>query len=156
MRRLAVLLGVVVSLAAAGTASASEQHPTLAELENEVICPTCHTLLALSSSQIAERMRAFIAGRISAGDTKSQIKAKLVDEFGESVLAAPPKKGFNLLVWVLPIAGALLAAVVVGLLARRWARARSGEAAGLSAGGSAPLDPELERRLDEELARFEA
>ena len=155
MRRLVVLLVVALSLAAAGTASPSEEHPTLAELENEVICPTCHTLLALSSSPIAERMRAFIAGRISAGDTRSEIKAKLVDEFGESVLAAPPKEGFNLLVWVLPIAGALLAAVVVGLLARRWVRSRPATAFEPAADAAAPVDPELERRLDEELARFE-
>lgn len=156
MRRLAVVLAVVLSLGATGTASAGEQHPTLAELENEVICPTCHTLLALSSSPIAERMRAFIARRIAVGDTKSEIKAKLVDEFGEGVLAAPPKRGFNLLVWILPIGGALVAAVVVGLLARRWVRARAAADLGEPAGGSAPLDPELERRLDEELARFEA
>ena len=156
MRRLAVVLAVVLSLGAAGTASASEQHPTLAELENEVICPTCHTLLALSSSAIAERMRSFIARRIAAGDTKGEIKAKLVDEFGEGVLAAPPKKGFNLLVWLLPFGGALVAAVVVGLLARRWVTTRAAADLDERAGVSAPLDPELERRLDEELARFEA
>ena len=155
IRRLLLALAVA-ALAGAAPAAASEQHPSLVELENEVICPTCHTLLALSSSAIAERMRVFISARIAAGDTKSEIKAKLVDEFGEGVLAAPPKKGFNLLVWVLPIAGALLAVVVVGLLARRWVRTRPAAADDPSGDGSAPLDPELERRLDEELARFEA
>jgi len=153
-RALAVL---VVALAVVAPAAASEQHPTLPELERELICPTCHESLAASTSPIADRMRAFIRGRIAAGDTKSEIKAKLVDQFGESVLAAPPKSGFNLLAWVLPLAGIALAAGIVGVLAWRWSRARNEPApADPSANGRYHLDPELEQRVDEELARYDA
>jgi cytochrome c-type biogenesis protein CcmH len=154
-RRLVAAL--VAGLALAAPAAASEQHPTLPELERELICPTCHESLAASSSPIADRMRAFIRARIAAGDTKSEIKAKLVDQFGESVLAAPPKSGFNLLAWMLPLAGIALAAGIVGVLAYRWSRTRKAEpAADPSANGHLRLDPELERRVDEELARFDA
>jgi cytochrome c-type biogenesis protein CcmH len=152
------VLVTALLLASGGAALASEERPTLAELEREVICPTCHTTLALSSSPIAERMRAFIARRIAAGDTKSEIKDQLVAQFGEAVLAAPPARGFNLLAWALPFAGIVAAAVAVGLVARRWTRERPPAPAnesGPSANGRA-LDPELERRVDEELARFEA
>jgi cytochrome c-type biogenesis protein CcmH len=155
--RRALATAFVLGLALTGSAAASEQHPTLPELEQELICPTCHEPLALSSSPIAERMRAFIRERIAAGDTKSEIKAKLVDSFGESVLAAPPKHGFNLLAWLLPLVGLALGAVVLALLARRWSRARAAPAPlGPSGNGRAALDPELERRVDEELARFDA
>jgi cytochrome c-type biogenesis protein CcmH len=152
-----VLTAVWLALAAAGAASASEQHPTLPELERELICPTCHETLAASTSPIADRMRSFIRARIAAGDTKSEIKASLVDQFGESVLAAPPKRGFNLLAWLLPLVGLAVAAGVLAVLARRWSSSR-GEpsAAGPSGNGRAPIDPELEKRLDEELARFDA
>ena len=152
----ALFLAVLVALVAAAPVAASEEHPTLAELEQEVICPTCHTTLALSSSPIADRMRAFIRERIAAGDTKGEIKSKLVDQFGESVLAAPPKKGFSLLVWLLPLVGIAVAGIVVGPLVRRWSRARAPAAPDPSSNGRAPLDPDLERRLDEELARFDA
>jgi cytochrome c-type biogenesis protein CcmH len=101
-------------------------------------------------------MRAFIRARIAAGDTKSEIKDKLVDQFGESVLAAPPKSGFNLLAWVLPLVGIVLAAGVVGFLAYRWSRSRKAEEPVPSANGRFSSDPELERRLDEELARYDA
>jgi cytochrome c-type biogenesis protein CcmH/NrfF len=145
----------VTCLAAAAPAAASEQHPTLAELERELVCPTCKTTLQMSNAPVAERMRAFIRQRIAAGDTKSEIKDKLVAQFGESVLAAPPARGFNLLAWLVPIVGGLIAVVVVAMLARRWSRGRAGAPAGPSADGR-PLDPGLERRVDEELARFEA
>lgn len=154
--RSALVVTFVVALLAAGSAAASEQHPTLAELEREIICPSCHTTLDLSNSPIANRMRVFISARIAAGDTKSEIKSKLVDQFGEAVLAAPPKKGFNLLVWLLPFAGVTLGAVALAIVARRWSRTRAPASADPSSNGRAPIEPELERRLDEELARFDA
>ncbi len=67
------------------------------------------------------------------------------------MLAAPPKKGFNLLAWLLPLVGLVLAGAVVTVLARRWLAARVDEQ-----DEPAPhLDPALERRLDDELARFD-
>jgi len=155
--RAALTAALLLALGAAATAAASEQQPTLPELERELICPTCHESLAVSSSPIADRMRSFIRARIAAGDTKSEIKSKLVDQFGESVLAAPPKRGFNLLAWLLPFAGLGLGGAALAVLARRWSRAREDAVStGPSGNGRGPLDPELERRVDEELARFDA
>ena len=155
--RAALTAALLLALGAAGTAAANEQRPTLPELERELICPTCHESLALSSSPIADRMRSFIRARIAAGDTKSEIKSKLVDQFGESVLAAPPKHGFNLLAWLLPFAGLGLGGAALAVLARRWSRAREDAVSTDPSGnGRGPLDPELERRVDEELARFDA
>jgi cytochrome c-type biogenesis protein CcmH len=146
------LLLAVLALALAAPAIASDRHPTLGELEGEVMCPTCKTTLDQSTAPIADRIRQFISARIAAGDTKSEIKQKLVDQFGPAVLAEPSKHGFNLLAWVLPFVGIGLAAVALGLLAWRWTRSREPVAA---VAGGAPIDPELDRRVDEELARFE-
>ena len=156
----AFVLALAAALAlAAPVALASEQSPTLAELERELVCPTCDTTLSMSNAPIADRMRADIRERIAAGQTKSEIKAALVEQFGEAVLAAPPRSGFNLLAWLLPLGGIAAAALAVTLLARRWLRARPAGAAttgGPAANGVPPLDPALERRVDEELARFDA
>jgi cytochrome c-type biogenesis protein CcmH len=148
MRRVAALLALLILAAPAAAA----EKPTLADLEDEVICPTCQTTLELSNSPIATQMRAFIRARIAAGDSKQEIKDELVAEFGEGVLAAPPKSGFNLIAWLLPLAGLLAALVAITLLARRYTHTRPEPAA---AGPAPPLDPELERRVDEELARFD-
>ena len=148
MRLLAVL---VAALALAAPALASETHPTLNELEGEVMCPTCHTTIDQSSSAIANRIRQFIIVRIKAGDTRSEIKRALVAQFGEAVLAAPPRKGFDLLAWWLPFAGLALAGGVLSVAAWGWWRRRDPPEV-----GPAALEPELERRLDDELARFES
>lgn len=146
-----LLAALALALLLAAPAAASERHPTLGELEGEVMCPTCKTTLDQSTAPIADRIRQFISARIAAGDTKSEIKRKLVIQFGPSVLAEPSKHGFNLLAWVLPFVAAGIAAVAVGVLAWRWSRSRGSPAAA----GGPPLDPELERRVDEELARFD-
>jgi cytochrome c-type biogenesis protein CcmH/NrfF len=148
VKRLIVVL--VAALLAAPVAGASEQHPTQAELEGEVMCPVCGTTLDQSDSPAAQQIKRVIARGIAAGETKSQIKDRLVAEYGQAILAAPPHHGFGLLAWWLPIAGVVAAAVVVGVGAWRWSRARE------PAPASAPLDPALERRLDDELRRFEA
>jgi cytochrome c-type biogenesis protein CcmH len=148
MTRLAVLLLAVLLLAPA--ARASDRHPSQAELEGEVMCPVCGTTLDQSDSPAAKQIKRLIANRIAAGDTKREIKDRLVAEYGEAILAAPPREGFGLLAWWLPVAGILAAAALVGVGAWRWARAREPAAVG------APLDPALERRLDDELRRFES
>jgi cytochrome c-type biogenesis protein CcmH len=145
-----LVLFCLAALFAAPAARASEQHPTQAELEGEVMCPVCGTTLDQSDSPAAQQIKRVIARRIAAGDTKSEIKSRLVANYGESILAAPPHHGFGLLAWWLPIAGITAAAALVGFGAWRWSRARD------PAPPAAPLDPALERRIDDELRRYEA
>lgn len=149
MRLAAALL---LTLVLAAPAAASERRPTLGELEGEVMCPTCKTTLDQSSAPIANRIRQFISARIAAGDTKSEIKRKLVAQFGPAILAEPSKHGFNLLAWVLPFLALGVGAAALGWLVWRWSRGR-GRAPAPADGP--PIDPELERRLDDELARFD-
>ena len=147
MRRIAVL--VLAALLIVPTASASDAHPTQAELEGEVMCPVCGTTLDQSDSPAAVQIKRVIANRIAAGDTKSEIENRLVAEYGEAILAAPRHEGFGLLAWWLPLGGIVAAAAIVAFGAWRWSRGRVREP------DVAPLDPALERRLDEELSRWD-
>ena len=154
MRLVALAL---LALVLAAPAAASEQHPTLPELEGQLMCPICAgETLAQSDSQAAQRIKVEIQQRIAAGDTRSQIKRRLVAEWGERILAAPPRHGFDLLAWLLPIVGVLAGAAVLGVLAWRWTRQPEPEPEPQrwSLNGH-PLEPDEERRLDEELARFD-
>jgi cytochrome c-type biogenesis protein CcmH len=147
----------LAALVLAAPALASERHPTLGELEGQLMCPICEgETLAQSDTAAAQRIKAYIQERIAAGDSRSEIKRKLVGMWGKRILAAPPRHGFDLLAWLLPIVGVLGGAVVLGVLAWRWTRVREPEPAPQrwSRNGH-PLDPDEERRLDEELARFD-
>ena len=151
MKLVAIVLG---ALALAAPAQASEERPTPSELESELVCPVCEATLDTSDAPVARRMKAYIRARIAVGDTKSEIKAQLVDQFGPAVLAVPPRQGFDWIAWLLPLGGLAAGAIVVSALAWRWSRRRGDEPPPGPDGGE-PLDPALERRLDAELARFE-
>jgi cytochrome c-type biogenesis protein CcmH len=158
MRRLLLLTTLALAVAVAGCGGEDDETPTLAELEKRYICPTCQTTLELSNAPVAERMRAFIRERIAAGDSRSEIDEALIADFGEEVLAAPPKEGFNLLAWVLPLLGGALAVGGLAFALVRWSRTRPEPEAApgpASANGGPPLEAELERKVDEELARFD-
>jgi cytochrome c-type biogenesis protein CcmH len=152
-----LLVLTLVALVLAAPAVASEQHPTLPELEGQLMCPICEgETLAQSDSAPAQQIKAYIQRRIDQGATRSQIKHELVVMWGQRILAAPPRHGFDLLAWLLPIFGVLGGAAVLGVLAWRWTREREPEPAPQrwSLNGH-PLGPDEERRLDEELARFD-
>jgi cytochrome c-type biogenesis protein CcmH len=152
-----LLVVAVAALALAAPALASEEHPTLGELEGQLMCPICEgETLAQSDAPAAQRIKAYVQQRIDEGATRSEIKRELVEQWGTRILAAPPRHGFDLLAWLLPIVGVLAGALVLGVLAWRWTRVREPEPTPQrwSLNGH-PLDPDEERRLDEELARFD-
>jgi cytochrome c-type biogenesis protein CcmH len=148
VRPLALALAAICAVVASSTAWGADP-PNAADLEAELVCPVCETTLDQSNAPVAERMKLFLRERIAAGDTEQEIKDALVREFGPGVLATPEKSGFGLLAWLLPLATLAGGAVAVALLLRTWSLRRGAPAA------EAELDPELERRVDEELARFE-
>jgi cytochrome c-type biogenesis protein CcmH len=144
------VLVCIAALLVVPAAYSSEQHPTQAELEGEVMCPVCGTTLDQSDSPAAQQIKRVIARGIAAGESKSEIEDRLVANYGDSILAAPPHHGLGLLAWWLPIVGITAAAVLVGAGAWRWSRTRE------PAAPAEPLDPALERRVDDELRRYEA
>jgi len=145
-----LLAAGIAALILTGSAVAAGR-PVQADLEAEIVCPTCKTTLDQSNAPIAIRMKMYIRGRIAAGDSAREIKAQLVDQFGPGVLAEPPKRGFDLLAWLLPLGVLAIGVVVVGALAWTWSRQRDGRVEM----EVDHLDPDLEQRVDEELARFE-
>jgi cytochrome c-type biogenesis protein CcmH len=149
LRTAALLVVTSVLLAAAPP----QPQTNLPDVEDEVMCPICGTALNLSGAPQADRERAFIRRQIAAGKTKDEIKDALVAEYGERVLAEPPKSGFDLTAWLVPGGGIVVAAVALGLALWRWRRAaRRGEP---PPGDDQPLDPGDAERLEADLARYE-
>jgi cytochrome c-type biogenesis protein CcmH/NrfF len=144
---LAILL--ITSLIAVSEAQAAEPRASLPDIEDEVMCPTCGTVLAHAFSPQAERQRIFIRAQIEQGRTKQQIKNALVAEFGEDVLATPRDEGFDLTAYLVPIAAVLLAAIGIAFGLLRWRRQTAavpdGPPPSVSAADTARLDQELSR-----------
>jgi cytochrome c-type biogenesis protein CcmH/NrfF len=151
--RARLLLVAILALAALAPAAAAEQRASLTEIEKQVMCPVCGTLLQLAESPQAQRERVFIERQIDAGRTEAQIKDALVAEYGEEVLALPPDSGFSLSAYVVPIVAFLIAALALALGVWRWRRAGGPkDDDGPRAAGPSAEDAE---RLDADLARYD-
>ena len=145
-----LLVALALLLAVAAPAAAAQQ-ASLPDIEDEVMCVECGTVLSVSNSPVALQERAFIREQIAAGKDKAQIKAALVDEYGEEILAKPEADGFNAALWVVPIVLVVLAAGAIFLAIRRW-RANAGDET-IEPELPPELSPEDAQRLDTELSR---
>lgn len=130
------------------------------DVAGDLMSPACpgRTLLNCTSSQ-AEQWRELIRQKLATGESKAQILQYFVDISGEAVLAAPPKKGFALTAWLVPLFVVVNGAVLIIALTRRWARRRVTDAHSMmSHEAAAPpalpsSDPYL-HRLHRELKEF--
>ena len=71
----------------------------------------------------AEELRVEMAGMAAGGKSGAEIMAFYVAQHGEKILVAPRASGFNLIAWMGPGVGLMVAIVAVGLVIRRWRRA---------------------------------
>jgi cytochrome c-type biogenesis protein CcmH len=154
VRRLVALALIAVSLGAAAPAIACPE-TTVADLEDEIMCPVCGTSLATAGdAPLAVQQRRLIDRLVKQCRTKDEIKDALVAQYGESVLADPKKDGFGLATYLVPAAAlaAGLAAVIVAAL--RWRRRRPPSTPALAAAGP-PRDPAEDDRLDADMRSYD-
>src|SRR2546422_2525264 len=97
------LSAAVSPVTAQPAAPVSEE--TVHEVAAQLRCVVCQNLsVADSPSEMASQMRAIIRDRLAAGERPAEVQQYFVDRYGEWILLSPPRRGFNLLVWLVPLA----------------------------------------------------
>jgi cytochrome c-type biogenesis protein CcmH len=155
MRRAVTLVTLAAGLfaLAAPAAALPARQTTVHDIEDEVMCPICGTLLELADSPQAKREKVYVAKLIAAGKTKAEIKDALVAQYGPSVLALPKASGFDLSAYLVPIIAIAIAAVALAFSVVRWRRdGRSSPAEEDAAAGPQGEDAE---RLEADLGRYD-
>jgi len=136
-----------------GRASAQEPTPSDDEVNaiaRELYCPVCENVpLDVCPTQACAQWRATIREKLVLGWTEPQIQDYFVAQYGDRVLAAPPPRGLNWLVYLLPPVALVAAGLLLWQTMRRWRRAA--EQAPIPAAPQ-EADPYV-RRLEEELKR---
>ena len=130
---------------------------TPGEISEQFICQ-CGCTLVLENCTHQEcnsrsTMADLINQKLDQGQSEAQITQFFVTQYGEQVLAAPPKKGFNLTAWLLPFAVILFGGAVIYIALRRWVR-RGSHLQEAAAVGITEGNEQYESRLEKELEDF--
>lgn len=152
---IAVGLVLAIGLLAAGAALAQGANPTRPVTDDQVnavarqlYCPVCENIpLDVCPTQACAQWRDLIRLKLSQGQTEAQIKQYFVDSYGDRVLATPPARGLNWLVYIIPPIAILVGVYILYRALRAWQQAAPKTAAG-------PVEPPLAPR-DEYVARLE-
>jgi len=104
------------------------------------------------SCQVSPAMHANVMDLVKGGHSAQEIIDAFVGVYGERVLMAPRKSGFNLLAWFTPGVAVVVAGVGLALWLKRW-RERS---SGIAAARATFVPPTDIDATPEELARLQA
>lgn len=135
-----VLAAVCAVVLAPAAEAATCPKTSLIEIQSEVMCVICGVPLVNAGGPQSEDQRDFIRERADRCESKEEIKAALVEEYGPPVLAVPQKSGFDLTAWVVPIIALVLALIAIVAGAVSWSKARGPAAEGA---GEAAADDQL-------------
>ena len=156
MTRVAVKIALValalVLPTSSVTASAASRAWSTADLESQLMCPTCHVPLDQSDSAEAQDIRTFVQQRHDAGWSEQRTRQALIDRFGTRILAAPPFQGFDMLAWLIP--GVILLGGGASALGLAWTWARRRNPTSVGEGPSAP-EPALLARIQADIEQLE-
>ena len=152
MRRIVLIAALAMALLAPASAPAATARASLPDIENEVMCVSCEIPLNTAEGPQAEKERDFIRTLIAQGRSKQQIKAALIREYGQDVLALPDGGGFGFTAYAIPLALVALLAGGLVVLLPRWRRRTP---AGIAEQDAPGLSDAESSRLDNELARYE-
>jgi cytochrome c-type biogenesis protein CcmH len=154
-------LGMLLALLAAGMlarfALAQESNPTgptddaVNAIAKQLYCPVCENIpLDVCGTQACAQWRELIREKLSQGWTEAQIKQYFVDQYGDRVLATPPARGLNWLVYVIPPL-AILAGIYI--LFRAFQSWKQPAAAPMPMEAPPTSSDEYALRLEEELKK---
>ncbi len=145
------VLLALLALAAGPVAAATPDEANVQAIAAQLRCVVCQNLsVADSPSETANQMRAIIRQRLADGETPEQVVAYFVDKYGLWILLAPPRQGFNLVVWIAPFAGLAVGLLVVGTVILRWRRR-----ARLAPASPPVVDEAMRGRIAREMAELD-
>lgn len=156
---LAVGAGALVLALATASAAAAAVPPT-SSVSDKIICQCgCGAVLTNCPHQECGwgvPAKLFIAEQLGNGKTPEELIQYYVSQYGEQVLSAPTKRGFNVTAWVMPFIGLVIGGVAVYFLARLWAARREDEpAVGVDGLPEAVTGSSRWRKLEDELRKFD-
>jgi cytochrome c-type biogenesis protein CcmH len=152
-------LALALSVTIVAVAQDSTPRPITDDQVNAVArglyCPVCENIpLDVCPTQACAQWRELIRGKLAQGWTDTQIKQYFVDQYGDRVLATPPARGLNWLVYIIPPVAILAGVYILYRAFQAWKKpALTTPPDASSQGEPTPIDNQYIVRIEEELKK---
>jgi cytochrome c-type biogenesis protein CcmH/NrfF len=154
-----LMMGALLSMLAGSALAETEEEFSSSgwayQLPHHLMSPFCpgRTISDCSSPQ-AESLRLWMIVQEASGRTREEVEEELIAKYGDVMRPAPRTDGFGATAYLFPVGAFLAGGIFIAIFLRRQTLAgRADEASKTAPLQQVPLEPELERIIDEELAR---
>ncbi len=133
---------------------------TVGEITQELTC-TCGCNMVVSACEgamecsAADAIKAQVMEKLSEGQSKEEIIGYFVNRYGEKILSAPTKKGFNLTAWILPFFALLFGGGILYFTLKKWHSIGGEREEGRDSHDRGKAEEEYLERFEEELKDFD-
>jgi cytochrome c-type biogenesis protein CcmH len=126
-------------------------------IASQLYCPVCENIpLDACPTQACEQWRDLIRQKLAEGWSDEEIKAYFVAQYGDRVLAEPPRRGLNWLIYILPGVALLLGLVLLVRFFRKTSAPPSkGEEAAVEMTTEARIDDPYMAQVERDLAEMD-
>jgi len=127
-----LLMGLFAAVLAADMVQAQEPQPQgpsdneVNAIAKQLYCPVCENIpLDVCPTQACAQWRELIREKLDAGWNEDEIKTYFVNQYGDRVLAEPPRTGWNWLVYIIPPLAILGGIYILYRAFRSWSQPES-------------------------------
>ncbi len=146
------VLVTALALLARPSLAQEPDYDAINRIAQKMNCPTCTGInLADCRTQTCAQWRDQIGDLLAKGMTEDEVLDYFVNQYGSQVLQEPPKSGFTLWLWVLPVSMIILGAGILFYTMRKWASPAAAPVAVAAAPSPAASDDylsQVEKDLD--------
>jgi cytochrome c-type biogenesis protein CcmH len=151
-----LIAGLFAAVLAADVVQAQEQPPQgptddeVNAIAKQLYCPVCENIpLDVCPTQACAQWRELIREKLIAGWSENEIKTYFVAQYGDRVLAQPPARGLNWLVYIMPPLAMIGGIYILYRALRAWRQTPADEVA--EEQPEAELDDDYVARIEDEL-----
>jgi cytochrome c-type biogenesis protein CcmH len=155
---------LTANLLTAQTEPATEKRSLQTEIQNELACfcgcgMTIQGCLGGMTCSESRTISKEVASLLETGKGKSEVLQAMVVKYGERILAAPTKEGFNLTAWILPFVALIVGGFIVAKVISGWKqqahRSNRLRTAAQKQAEQKPVSDRYAERLERELREFD-
>ena len=159
MRIIKILAGLLLVVSVSiGHVSSAGAGAVLQDLENALMCKCddkCGKVLLNCTCATSDKTRAKFSKMLESGLTVDQIIKMQVDKYGETVLSAPTKFGFNLTAWMTPFVALVAGGYGVRKILLAWVGKKSSSDSKEGSEAEPVISEKYSKRLKDELDGIE-